>query len=118
MFGKTEIVELLLNQPEGTIDLNVKDIIEGQTAFMLSCLGFMDVVKLLLKHSDKNIDYNAKDNNGESAFNLACRHGQADVVQILLEYSNIVDVTINEYIQLSPAVKDLIERHHLKNVEK
>ena len=76
------------------------------------------VVCLVITHTYKNIDYNAKDNSGDTAFNLACRHGQYHVVEILLEYFNIVDVSVDENIQLSPAVKDLIDKYHFKNAEK
>ena len=58
--GETEIVQLLLDRSNTTIDLHARSG-NGMTAIMLACSeGYDDIVKLFLDHSDKNMDLNKR----------------------------------------------------------
>ena len=55
--GHSEVVQLLLSQSKGNIELNAK-VDFGRTGFMLACeKGHKDVVKLLLKYSVIDIEF-------------------------------------------------------------
>ena len=87
-FGHQDVVQLLIEQPNGKIDFNAKAGF-GCTSLMLACkYGKKDVVKLLLDHSSiLNIDLHAKDPYSYTAFSLACQSGHTEVVQLFLDHS-------------------------------
>jgi len=83
--GYTEIVNLLLKQPN--IDINIKNC-QGFTALMCAAeQGHKEVVKLLLGHPDINV--NIQNNSGATALGHAAKNGHKEVVIQLLNHPNI-----------------------------
>ena len=86
--GHKDIVQMLLNQPGYTIDLNSTRGHSGKTAFMMASeKGHTDVVKLFFEHSEVN--WNIKSDVGKTALMMACIEGHKDIVQLFLNYLEI-----------------------------
>ncbi len=90
--GNTEIVKLLLENPEKTnIDVNIQNK-DGDTAliwaFRLPFQEDMEIIKLLLENPEKtNIDVNIKNKDGDTALMYASMFGYTEKIRLLLEYS-------------------------------
>ena len=81
--GKTEIVELLLDNLEDTDEVTRAD----ERALILACEhGHTDLVQLMLDHPrSENIDFNSSENDyGFTGLILACVYGHKDVIKVLL----------------------------------
>ncbi|ORX77431.1 ankyrin [Anaeromyces robustus] len=87
--GYTEIVSLLLKQPD--IDINIRDC-QGFTALMCAAeKGKEKVVKLLLQQPKINV--NIQNNKGATALMLAVNFEKKEVVKQLLNHPGI-DISI------------------------
>lgn len=84
--GDSNIVKLLLSHPQ--IDIAVRDIMLGKSAFLMACwYGHAEVVTLFLQRPD--IDINEVDYNGETALHLASDEGYSNVAKLLLNEPHI-----------------------------
>ena len=84
-FGYTEIVILLLNQPEVDVNAKTRD---GFTALHLACqYGHEGIAELLLQHAD--IDVNSRTTGGCTALRIAVENNNLDIVKLLLKNEKI-----------------------------
>ena len=99
--GKTEIVQILLNNlHEDNTELENPDG-SGNTPFMLACTnGHKDVIKLLIEHcSSTNIDLLIRNRYKMTVFSWACCLGLTDVVRLLLDHSRsrqMIDINASD----------------------
>ena len=95
--GHKDVVKLLLDLNDSSIELNAKVNVFNCTALHLACMdGHKDVVQLLLDHSESNIELNAKDELGWTAFTLACCHGRKGVVKLLLDHYERIELNVRD----------------------
>ena len=105
--GKTQIVEVLLDNLEDADEVTALDG-RGKTALILACeYGHTDLVRLLLDHPrSENISINAKDNYEETALIHACCNGCKDVVKVLLDHPRSENIDINAKNRLDKTAYD------------
>ena len=85
IFGKTEEVEELLQNPE--VDINAQND-GGNTALMLACNnGQTKIVEKLLQQPD--IDVNVQNENGDTALMVLAARKDVETVKVLLKHPNV-----------------------------
>ena len=81
MHGRSEIVQVLLENIDPEININTKD----NHSRLLDLVNIFMENAAKLSFDDHNIDINAKSYYGCTGFNLACQKGHSDVVKLLME---------------------------------
>ena len=91
MHGRSEIVQVLLENIDPEININTKD----------NHSRLLDLVNIFMENAAKlsfdnhGIDINAKTKLGRTAFHLACQKGHSDVVKLLMENAVAFCIDLN-----------------------
>ncbi len=98
-YGYSEVVKLLLENPEKTkMDVNIQNH-QGDTALILSYrYGYIEIVKLLLENPEKtNINVNIQDYEKLTPLDWATMNNYPEIVKLLINAKADVNI-INGYI--------------------
>ena len=85
--GHLTVVNLLLQLPDGSINIQAKDDDGGWNGFMYACgNGHLSVIKSFLELPQGRFNVNETNESGDTGLDLAVRGEHQDIVEAIRQY--------------------------------